>query len=140
MQFESYESNGVLKMLERNKIVKTNPEKLIRDLAGFRLIISTEEPAFDKIIDCKKESIEEARLGAIYILKICEKAETCLINSNINERSPTHTETSQELDYSIIFRSINSMSDMIIYFELLVGRSVSGHYNQTLLCITLISS
>lgn len=48
----SYTQNGLLHMLDRNRRIKSKPEKFQHSQEQFDLIITCEERVYDQVIDC----------------------------------------------------------------------------------------
>uniref|UniRef100_A0A915KE90 RNA polymerase II subunit A C-terminal domain phosphatase SSU72 n=1 Tax=Romanomermis culicivorax TaxID=13658 RepID=A0A915KE90_ROMCU len=88
-----YTQNGILHMLDRNKRIKTRPERFQECKDRFGIIICCEERVYDQVIEDleNREKVdgsvvhvinidiqdnhEEATIGAFYICELCTKLE-----------------------------------------------------------------
>ncbi|GFN96095.1 RNA polymerase ii subunit a c-terminal domain phosphatase ssu72 [Plakobranchus ocellatus] len=67
--YELYTQNGILHMLDRNRRIKSNPERFQSSNAKFDLIITCEERVYDQVLE-DFESKEQNNEQAVHIINI----------------------------------------------------------------------
>lgn len=67
--FDSYTQNGLLHMLERNKRIKSNPERFQATKQKFDIIITCEERVYDQVLECM-ESREPVDNSTVHVINI----------------------------------------------------------------------
>lgn len=90
-----YTENGLLNMLDRNRRIKTAPQKLQTDPTEFDVIVALEERVYDQVLECMhtrpqktfspvhvinidiEDNHEEATIGAWIVRELCEKLDQC---------------------------------------------------------------
>uniref|UniRef100_A0A915D934 RNA polymerase II subunit A C-terminal domain phosphatase SSU72 n=1 Tax=Ditylenchus dipsaci TaxID=166011 RepID=A0A915D934_9BILA len=90
-----YTQNGLLNMVDRNRRIKSCPQKFQKCKKRFDVIVCLEERVYDQIVEDLQtrdavygESVhvinfdiqdnhEEATLGALFVVELCKKLEDC---------------------------------------------------------------
>ncbi|KAK3754238.1 hypothetical protein RRG08_030653 [Elysia crispata] len=67
--YELYTQNGILHMLDRNRRIKSNPERFQASKAKFDLIITCEERVYDQVLE-DFENREQNNEQAVHIINI----------------------------------------------------------------------
>ncbi|KAI1725708.1 ssu72-like protein domain-containing protein [Ditylenchus destructor] len=90
-----YTQNGLLNMVDRNRRIKSCPQKFQRCKEKFDVIICLEERVYDQVVEDLQtresttgdsvhvinfdiqDNHEEATLGALFVVELCKKLEDC---------------------------------------------------------------
>eukprot|EP00040_Diaphanoeca_grandis_P013403 m.67753 g.67753 ORF g.67753 m.67753 type:complete len:236 (+) comp23865_c0_seq1:948-1655(+) len=90
---ELYRQNGMLKMVDRNRDIKSAPQRFQDEIEEFDVVVTCEARVFDQVVEgleareessfkpvhvCNveiKDTHESATLGALHIVDLCDKLE-----------------------------------------------------------------
>ncbi|CAB3404117.1 unnamed protein product [Caenorhabditis bovis] len=102
--FQFYTQNGLLSMVDRNRRIKTRPQRFQLETREFDIVFCLEERVYDQVVDHLTKRIstsgnpvhiinvdiednpEEATLGAFFVAEIADKLEKCVdVDNDIDQ-------------------------------------------------------
>ncbi|CAI2344082.1 unnamed protein product [Caenorhabditis sp. 36 PRJEB53466] len=103
--FSLYTGNGLLSMVDRNRRIKSRPQRFQNETREFDIVLCLEERVFDQIIDFLNRRVgttgnpvhvinidiednpDEATLGSFFVAELCENSKSAKISKTTSIKS-----------------------------------------------------